>query len=68
MRILKLSHYAKNLKKGPFRLFNFQFVPKYQKIEGGPFGDIRNFSEKVSMPKKKSKRGPISHIRFCMLR
>ena len=37
----------------PFGFFNIHFVAKYQKNEGGSFGDIENFRKKsLTMPKK----------------
>ena len=45
------------------------------KIEGGPFGAIENFSEKIQfirghnrLKAKKMKGGPVSLVQFCMLR
>ena len=47
MRILKQSHSAEKAERGdPFDFLKIQFVAKYQKIEGGPFGDILKKIEK----------------------
>ena len=37
-------------------------------IEAGPFEDIKNFSRKSLTVSKKTKRGPFSFIRHCILR
>ena len=47
------SHNAENCKGDSLGLSKIQFVSKYQKLEGGPFGEIRKFSEKrLTKPKK----------------
>ena len=41
------SHNVENCKRGdPLGFLKIQFVAKYQKIEGGPFGDIKKLSKK----------------------
>ena len=35
-----------------FGFFNIHSVTKYQKFEGGPFGDVKNFSKEVSQCRK----------------
>ena len=45
MRILKQSHSANNLKGG---FLTFFLLQKIEKIEGGPFDDIKKFTEKIS--------------------
>ena len=43
------SHSAEKSERGdPLGFSNIHYVPKYQKIEGGPFGTIKKFSKKVS--------------------
>ena len=39
----------------PLRFINIHSVAKYQKCEGGPFGDIGKISKKVSQRRKKLK-------------
>ena len=48
------SHSAeKSEKRDPLGFSNIYYVPKYQKIEGGPFGTIKKFSKKsLIVPKK----------------
>ena len=52
MRILNSLIVPKNVEKGALVFFNIRPVAKYQKIEVGPFGDIKEFRENVSKPKK----------------
>ena len=49
--ILKSLIVPKNL-KDPLGFSNIYYVPKYQKIEGGPLGTIKKFSKSLIMPKK----------------
>ena len=58
MRILKLSHSAENVKETLW-LFHIKFVPKYQKIEGGDFGDNKNFRKKSHSAEIKWKGDPL---------
>ena len=47
MRTLNSFIVPKNVKRGPFRLFQHPFCCKNQKVKGdGPFGDIKLFSKK----------------------
>ena len=46
----------------PFRFFNIHSVGKYQKIEGGPFGEF--FFEKRSHSRKYSKGVPFGPVEF----
>ena len=48
------SHSAEKSERGdPLGFSNIYYVPKYQKIEGGPFGTIKKFSKKsLIVPKK----------------
>ena len=62
MRILKLSHCAENVKGDALVVFNIQFVAKYRKIEGEPFGDIEKIFENLTAPKK-LKGSPFLHFR-----
>ena len=40
-----------------------------KKLEGGPFGDIKYFlKKKVAQCQKKSKGGPLRHVRYCRVR
>ena len=55
MRILKKSHSAEKFKRGDF--LKLQFAAKYQKIEGGPFGD-KIFEKKLHSAEKNSKGDP----------
>ena len=51
-KIEKSLTMPKKLKRGPFGIFNIHYVGKYQKIEGGPFGE-KFFSQKsLTEPKK----------------
>ena len=46
MRILKQFHSAEKCKRRDVLGFlKLQFVAKYQKIEGGPFGDKKTFAQ-----------------------
>ena len=48
----KLSHSSEKCKRvDPLRFNNMHSVAKYQKIEGGPFDAIKQFSKK-SLPNK----------------
>ena len=47
MIILKNRTILKIGKGGVLEFLKIQFVAKYQKIERGPFGDIKNFSRKM---------------------
>ena len=63
----KISQCRKKLKGGRFGTSNIHFVAKQQKIEGGPFGDKKNFEKKSHSAEKNSKGGPYSLVRFCIL-
>ena len=53
MTILNSLIVPKNLKGDPLGFSNIYYFPKYQKIEGGPFGTIKKFSKKsLIVPKK----------------
>ena len=53
MTILNSLIVPKNLKGGSFGIFKHLLCSKLsKKIEGGPFGTIKKFSKKVSVPKK----------------
>ena len=54
------SHNAENCKGDSLGLSKIQFVSKYQKLEGGPFGEIRKFSEKRLTKPKKNRKGDLS--------
>ena len=60
-RIFK-SHSAEKSERDPLGFFNIRSVAKYQnKLKGGPFEDIKNFSKKkVSQSRKK---GRVSYSR-----
>ena len=63
MRILKECHRAEKCKRGdPLGFLKRQFVSKFQKKEGGPFGDIKKFSKKVPQCRKKIERGDPSDL------
>ena len=47
----------------PLGFFNIHSVGKYQKIEGGPFGEIF-FPKKVSQNRKYSKEYPLAPLSF----
>ena len=48
------SHSAAKCKRGHFGVFfNIHPVAKYQKIEGGPFGDITKFQKKSHKSEKR---------------
>ena len=50
------SHSAEKSERGdPLGFSNIYYVPKYQKIEGGPFGTFKKFSKKSLIVPKKSK-------------
>ena len=69
MRILKVSQCRKTRKGDPLGFLKLQFAAKYQKnLKGGPFGDKRKFEKKSHSAEKKSKGGPCSPVRFCILR
>ena len=51
MRFLKQSHSAEKLERGDPLTFGLQFTAKYQKIEGGPFGDKKNSKKSRTVPK-----------------
>ena len=38
----------KNVKGDPSDFVKLQLVAKHEKIEGGPFGDFKNFPKKIS--------------------
>ena len=68
IRILSQSHSAEKLERGdPLGFLKLQFTVKYQKLEGGPFGD-KKIRKKVAQCRKNSKGGPYSLVRFCILR
>ena len=49
--------------------FTGELKEKKRKIsKRGPFGDRRNFEKKNAQLRKKSKGGPYSPVRFCILR
>ena len=52
----------KTERENPLRFFNIHSVRKYQKIEGGPFGDF--FSKKVSQSRKYSKGVHFGPVEF----
>ena len=54
MRIFNSLIVPENLKEGTlWDFFNISSGAKYQnKLKGGPFGEIKKFSEKKSQPKK----------------
>ena len=58
----------KKLKGGTFWDFSTSIVAKFQKIEGGSFGEF--FPKKSLTIPKKTERGfvPFSLVRYCMLR
>ena len=54
MRIFKSHSAEKSERRDPLGFFNIRSVAKYQnKLKGGPFGDIKKFSKKVSQSRKK---------------
>ena len=58
MRILKQSLSAEKSERGTFLNFlAFILLQNIKKLEGGPFGDIKNFSIKVSQFRKKNRKG-----------
>ena len=58
------SHSAEKSERGdPLGFSNIYYVPKYQKIEGGPVGTIKKFSKKSLIGPDKnpsSKKHPYS--------
>ena len=51
------SHSAEKSERDPLGFFNIRSVAKYQnKLKGGPFEDIKNFSKSLT----KSKKGGVS--------
>ena len=70
------SHNAENCKKNdPLRFYNNQSVAKYQKIEGGPFGDFTKMSKKKRkmrilnspiVPKNLKERTPWDFVTFVV--
>ena len=52
MRILNSLIVPKNVKGGPLGFFNIHPVAKYQKTEGGPFGDIKKIRKKSHKAEK----------------
>ena len=64
--IRKMSHSAEKCKRGTlWDLLTYIQLQNIKKLEGGPFGDIKNFRRKVAQCRKKSKGGPFRHVRFC---
>ena len=64
MRILKQSHSAEKLERVyPLAFLKLQSAAKYQKLEGGPFGD-KNVPKKKSHSGEKNRRGPYCLVRF----
>ena len=60
MRILKSLIVPKNMKRGPFGIFEHLFCSKIsEKIEGGPSGDKTYWKNFVSQCQKKRKWGPL---------
>ena len=57
----------KNLKEGdPLGFFNIRSVTKYQnKLKGGPFEDIKNFSKKVKAEKREESHSAEKVRSFC---
>ena len=49
----------KNVKGGPFLIYKHAFCSKIKNSKGGPFGDIKKISKKVSQCRKKSKGGTL---------
>ena len=69
MRILKQSHSAEKIERGdPLNFLKLQFAAKYQKLEEGSFEDQKSFRKKIAQCRKKTQRGTISLVRFCILR
>ena len=64
--VQKMSHSAEKCKRGnPSGLVNIHSVAKYQKTQGGPFGDIEKFSKKSrTVPKKIQKGDPLVSAGF----
>ena len=65
-----MSHSAEKCKRGPFLIYKHAFCSKITKnSKGGPFGDIKKNSKKVSQRRKKIERGGVrnfSPVRACM--
>ena len=58
-----MSHNAEKTERDRLGFFNIHFVGKYQKIEGGPFGE-HFFRIKVSQSRKYSKGVPFGRVEF----
>ena len=59
-----MSHSAEKCKRGT--LLDLLTYILLKKLEGGPFGDIKNFFEKKwHSAEKNRKGGPFRHVRFC---
>ena len=69
MKILNQSHSAKKLKRGdPLCFSKPQFAAKYQKeLKGDPYQTEKKWGKNRTVPKK-SKGGPYSLVRFCIVR
>ena len=65
-----MSHSAEKCKSGDrLDFINIYYVAKYQKTrKGDSFETLKNFRKKSHIAGKKSKGGPFSLVRFCMLR
>ena len=63
-KIGKSPTMPKKTERDPLGFFNIHSVGKYQKVEGGPFGQKFFFRKKVSRSRKYSKRvGPVEFFR-----
>ena len=58
---LKKAQFLNFLRGDPFDFLKIQSVAKYQKVEGGPFGDILKKLEKFSKKKRKMRFLKQSH-------
>ena len=69
MRILKHSHSAEKFgRRTLYTFLTFISLQNIKKLEGGPFGDDKKISKRVSQFRKKIERGPYSLVRYCRLR
>ena len=61
----KMSHSAEKCKRGdPLGFINIYSVAKYQKLERGPFGDIKNFIKKSHSAEKNPQGDPLGTSGF----
>ena len=65
----QMSHSAEKCRWGALLdLLTYIPLQNIKKLEGGPFVDIEKFWKKSRTVPKKSKGGPLRHVRYCRLR